>query len=106
MTEAELVFKNATAILHVWQKFAAGFFVREKACCLVLDLLTEAPNLNAVEEIKHTPFNVVHEKNKDPNTPMVIARSIIRKNPHKWQQYKPLDEKDEDSSLTSMEISN
>ena len=53
----------------------------EEACCIVFDLVPDDSNYHyVVEEILKTPFDVVYEKDKDPNMPIVLAKSIIKKN--------------------------
>lgn len=74
----------------------------EEACCIVLDLVPDDSNYHyEVEEILKTPFDVVYEKDKAPNMPIVLAKSIIKKNPYKWKRYEISTENDDELNSVS-----
>ena len=80
----------------------------EEACCLALDLIPLPANyVKAVEEMEKTPFDVVYEDGKDPSQPVVIAKTIIAKNPFKWKRYAvSIDPDTDEGSVSSASSSN
>ncbi|ORE11980.1 hypothetical protein BCV72DRAFT_218702 [Rhizopus microsporus var. microsporus] len=69
----------------------------EEACYIVFDLVPDYSSYHyTVEEISKTSFDVVYVKDKDPNIPIVLAKSIIKKNPYKWKRYEVSAEVDDE----------
>ncbi|CAO3582552.1 unnamed protein product [Absidia cylindrospora] len=62
-----------------------------QAACLVLDKHPSTKNRKIAKLFfENSPLAVVYLCNGDPLEPMIVAESIVRKNPYKYKRYPPI----------------